>query len=91
MHYADKNQLQAIYVLPEYQHQGIGTMLWQALCKSFDVSMPTIVQVATYNKQAIVFYEKLGFTDTGKRWQDDKFRMKSGVVIPEMEMEIVGN
>ena len=82
----DKNQLQAIYVLPEYQGRGVGKMLWAAAQKLFDPTKDTIVQVATYNMPAIEFYKKLGFVDTGKRWSDEKFRMKSGAVIPEMEM-----
>jgi ribosomal protein S18 acetylase RimI-like enzyme len=44
------------------------------------------VEVATYNANAIRFYEGLGFVDTGKRMSDPKFTMKSGAIIPEMEM-----
>lgn len=84
----DKNQLKTIYVLPEYQGRGIGTLLWEEAKKYFDVSKDTIVQVATFNANAIAFYKKLGFEETGKEIQDEKFRMKSGVVIPETEMII---
>jgi len=86
--HADKNQIQAIYVLPEYQGRGVGSLLWEEAQKSFDPDKDTIVQVATYNIKAIGFYEKLGFEDTGKRWKDEKFKMKSGAMIPEMEMVI---
>lgn len=84
----DKNQLQAIYILPEYQGKGIGTLLYKKAQKLFDPAKNTIVQVATYNQQAIGFYSKLGFVDNGKRWEDEKLKMKSGVIIPQMEMEI---
>lgn len=84
--YHDKNQLQAIYILPEFQGRGIGKMLWEEIQKTLDWSKPTIVQVATYNTKAINFYQKLGFRDSGKRLSDEKFRMKSGATIPEMEM-----
>ena len=84
----DKNQLQAIYVLPEYQGKGIGYALWQEAKKSFDSKKETIVQVAIYNKNAIAFYEKLGFKDNGKRFSDEKFRLKSGNIISEMEMSM---
>jgi ribosomal protein S18 acetylase RimI-like enzyme len=81
------NQLQAIYLLPEYQGRGIGTKLWTEAKKFFDSSKDTIVQVATYNTNAINFYEKLGFVDTGKRFTEERHRMPvSGVLIPEMEM-----
>ena len=88
MKHADKNQLQAIYVLPEYQRKGIGKMLWNRALEIMDLNKDTIVQVADYNKKAIDFYKKLGFIDTGKRFSDEHFRMKSGAIIPEMELEI---
>lgn len=84
----EANLLQAIYVLPEYQGRGVGKALWNEIRKNFDPKIKTIVNVATYNNKAISFYEKLGFKDTGKRWQDDTFKMKSGSRIPEMEMEL---
>ncbi len=86
--HSDYNQIQAIYILPEYQGRGVGHMLWEEAQKSFDPDKDTIVQVATYNTKAIGFYEKLGFEDTGKRWKNEKFKMKSGAMIPEMEMVI---
>lgn len=85
----DVNQLQAIYILPDYQGQGIGKMFWNKALKFFGDNKDTIVQVATYNKNAIAFYEKLGFVDNGKRFTEERHRMKSGSLIPEMEMVIV--
>lgn len=82
----DHNQLPAIYVLPEYQGKGIGRLLWKAVQKSIDPTKDTIVEVATYNKKTIQFYENLGFKDTGKRWEDENFRMKSGAILPLLEM-----
>lgn len=85
------NRLQAIYVLPEYQGRGIGRMLWEKASKVFDSNKDIVVDVATYNKNAIDFYKKLGFEETGKQWEDEKFKMKSGVKIPEMELIIKTN
>lgn len=82
------NQLGMIYILPEYQRRGIGHMLWSELKKYCIPDKSTIVEVATYNIKAIEFYKKLGFVDTGKRFTEEKTRMKSGALIPEMEMEI---
>jgi ribosomal protein S18 acetylase RimI-like enzyme len=81
------NQLQAIYVLPEYHGKGIGTMLWNKAEEFLGKDKNIIVQLATYNKQAESFYKKLGFVDTGKRFTDESTKMPiSGVMIPEMEM-----
>lgn len=87
----DKNQLNAIYVLPEFQGKGIGYKLWDEVLKFIDQTKDTIVQVVVHNANAIRFYERLGFEDTGKRWTDEKFKMKSGATFPEMEMKITGS
>jgi ribosomal protein S18 acetylase RimI-like enzyme len=83
---AESNQLQSIYVLPEYQGQGAGQLLWEEAEKHFNASNDTIVHSATYNTNAINFYKKLGFVETGKEFFDERFRMKSGVIIPETEL-----
>lgn len=83
------NQLQSIYVLPEYQGKGVGKLFWNEALKFFDKNKDIIVHVATYNEQAIKFYESLGFIDTGKRFTEERHKMPvSGVLIPEMEMVI---
>lgn len=74
------NELQSIYVLPDYQGRGIGSMFWRKALEFFGREKDVIVSVATYNTNAINFYKKLGFTDTGKRITDG--------YIPEMEMII---
>lgn len=84
----DNNQLRTIYVLPDFHGRGIGTKLWEEVKKFAVPDKDIIVQVATYNQKALDFYKKLGFVDTGKRWSDEKWRMKSGATIPEMEMVI---
>ncbi len=45
-----------------------------------------IVHVARYNKKAIDFYRSLGFEETFKRWEDERSRMKSGAILPLLEM-----
>jgi len=82
----DRNQLYAIYVLPEYHGRGIGTAMWHEAQQYLDSNKHTIVEVAIYNTKAIKFYGGLGFADTGKRMSNPKFKLKSGAVIPEMEM-----
>ena len=80
------NQLQSIYVLPEFQGNGIGKAFWNEHKKFLDPEKDTIVHVAVYNTNAIRFYESLGFVDTGKRFSEERFKMKSGSMIPEIEL-----
>ena len=84
----EKNQLQAIYILPEYQRKGIGKQLWKEALDFFDKEKDTFVEVAEYNSSAIKFYESLGFKDYGKRIRNEHYELKGGAIIPEMEMVI---
>lgn len=80
------NKLNAIYVLPRYQGRGIGRMLWEEAKTFLNRKRKTVVRVATYNKSAQAFYNKLGFRTTGKRFFEERYRLKSGAIIPEIEM-----
>ena len=81
------NQLQAIYILSKYQNKGIGKMLINKLSNEFfDKNKDTVINVATYNTNAINVYKKMGFVDTGKRFSEERFRLESGAIIPEMEL-----
>jgi len=83
------NQLQAMYILPSYQGQGIGQQLWKACVEFFDAKKDTVVDVATYNTKAIAFYTKCGFVDSGERITEERHQMPiSKVIIPEMRMVI---
>ncbi len=87
----DYNQLQAIYVLPEYQKLGFGKALWEEANKIFDSKKDIIVHVASYNENAIGFYKRLGFVSTEKIFLDEKHKMRNGAIIPELEMVIKRN
>lgn len=78
-------QLQAIYVLPNFQNQGIGSMLWKKTMENLDSTKPIYVSVAEYNSNAISFYQKVGFVKTGKHYSRITMPV-SGVSIPEIEM-----
>lgn len=82
------NHVRTLYVLPEFQNKGIGKMFWNEAQKFFDPNKDTVVQVAEYTHQAIDFYKKLGFVDTGKRIMEEAERLKSGAIIVDMEMVI---
>jgi len=79
------NQLQAIYVLPEYQNKGIGRGFWNEVLSFFNDDKDIIVHVATYNNQAVEFYKKLGFKDAKKRFTEERHKI-GNAYIPEMEM-----
>ncbi len=81
------NYLRTLYVLPEFQGNGIGVMLWNEANKFLDQTKDTLVQVADYTENAINFYKKIGFVDTGNRIKNESSRFKSGAVITEMEMK----
>ncbi len=82
------NQLRALYILPEYQRMGIGSKLWNSIKPFLDKDKIVLLEVVEYNKKAKDFYNRLGFIDTGKRFTDEKFRMKSGSIMPEMVMKL---
>lgn len=84
----DFNQLQVLYVLPEYQGMGLGRALWEESLKFFDKEKKIIVQVASYNKKAIKFYESLGFAMSGPVSIEKSLKLGDGVIIPESEMTI---
>jgi ribosomal protein S18 acetylase RimI-like enzyme len=86
--YPDKNNLQAIYVLPGHQGKGIGSNLWAEALKFFDSTKDTTVEVVEYNSNAIDFYKRLGFEETGKKLANERLRMKSGSILPEIELVI---
>src|SRR3989344_5180909 len=86
--YEEKNQLRGIYVLPGYQGKGVGKALWQEVRTSIDPEKDTYVETAAYNAVAIGFYSKLGFRDTGGRFENEKQKLKNGAKIPEMEMRL---
>ncbi len=79
--------LSSLYVLPERQGMGIGTQLLDAfLAWAKTHKKPIQLHVVTYNTGAIQFYQTHGFVDTGRRFTEDRFIMKSGNGLPEMEM-----
>ncbi len=84
----NNNEFRTIYVLPEYQGRGVGKMLWEEVKDFCDPSKDTIVDVADYTTKTIEFYKKLGFVDTGKRFVDERFRLRDGKTFSEMELVI---
>ncbi len=83
------DQLKMLYILPRFQGKKVAFKLWTEIQKLSRKDKTVKVEVATYNNKAIAFYEKLGFKDTGKRFEDPTFTMPiSKKVIPQMEMSL---
>jgi len=82
----ERNEMHTIYILPEYQGQGVGKMLFAEALAWFDKNKDTQIDTAVYNFPAIKFYEGLGFVATGETFTEEEFRMPSGGIIREQRM-----
>jgi ribosomal protein S18 acetylase RimI-like enzyme len=82
---SNRNRLSAVYVLPDYQNQGVGTQMLKRGLAWLGDEKDIWLGVAKYNEQAIRAYEKLGFK-RGKDITDDLFELSGGAIIPEIEM-----
>ena len=56
------SELTALYILPEYQRQGVGMQLFNAALSQLDNAVQLFVYVDDLNVHAKAFYEKMGFT-----------------------------
>lgn len=78
----EKNELKAIYVLPEYHGAGVGKPLMESALQWLEKEKDVVVWVFTHNSRAISFYRKHGFAESGKTstWP------VNGKDIPDLEM-----
>lgn len=58
-------ELHGLHIIKQYRGHGIGQDLMDTLLTWFDPAKPIIVDVASFNHKAILFYEKNGFELTG--------------------------
>ena len=80
----DHNELKIIYVLPDYQGIGIGKMLANKTMTLLDPNKDTIIEVVEYNKNAIGFYERLGFVEFQK---GKGHKVPNGKIMPTIKMK----
>jgi ribosomal protein S18 acetylase RimI-like enzyme len=84
----DRNILDALYVLPDFQGKGVGKMLWEQALKTFDPENDIIVTVASYNSKAIDFYKSLGFVECEDKPGESGVALQNGKFIPSIELKI---
>jgi ribosomal protein S18 acetylase RimI-like enzyme len=88
MQFETSDQLEIIYVLPEYQNQGIGRKFWGEMMQKMTPGKKVIVDVVAENDEAIKWYKSLGFVDNDKKPEGPMFEMPvSGIKLPEIELE----
>lgn len=81
----DKNIIEALFVLPDFQGQGIGSRLLEKALKSLDNSKQISIEVVSYNERAKSLYRKHGFTEDGEV-NDDPITLPNGKIIPKILM-----
>lgn len=82
----ERNEIHTIYILPEFQGQGIGKAMFTESMNWFDKDKDTQIDTAVYNYQSIMYYESLGFVATGETFTEEEFKMPSGGIIREQRM-----
>ena len=75
----------SLYILPEFQRQGIGTMLMHRATTWLGRHQMIGLEVVEYNKKAIAFYETLGF---GLGTQSSTLSLPSRKKIPHLRMTL---
>lgn len=81
------NQLNAMYVLPDYQGIGVGGSLMRTMLHWLGSEQEISLGVVQYNGQAISFYKRFGFVETGERIEHEQPTFPTGVDMPEIEMK----
>jgi len=61
-------EIYSLYVLPTYQHQGVGQRLIQAAISRLTKPMPVMLAVLASNHAARKFYEAQGFVAVGESY-----------------------
>lgn len=87
----DRNELEAIYILPEYQRKGVGRQLWDKVYEFFDPNKDIVVRTISYNSKAISFYRGLGFVNQTSNSSIKDVIFKNGKKIPQIEMRMKSN
>jgi ribosomal protein S18 acetylase RimI-like enzyme len=83
-----QNYMHALYIVPEYQNQGIAMQLWNHV-HEWVTDKDVYLVVLEGNTPAVSFYEKIGFIKTGKRIENHDLYRNDGTTIFDIEMKLV--
>lgn len=86
---ADKSRehrIMAVYILPTLHRKGIGRALMNTMFNWLGKTQDIYVNCASYNDQALSFYESFGFRKTDSKPKSEVPDLPSGKHIPEIEM-----
>ena len=86
----DKNTIEAVYVLPEFQGLGLAKELYDKASAQLNPKNDTYLDVFSLNSKAINFYKKQGFSETGKKTFDERFIGATGEMLEIAEMVLRG-
>lgn len=81
----EKNHIQTIYILPEFQGQGVGGKLMSVALDWLGSDKDVFVNSASYNEKALAFYRSFGFVESGEPVKPS-VQFSSGASIPEIEL-----
>ena len=84
------NKIEAVYVSSEFQGLGLGKRLYDKAYELLNHNNDTFLDVFSLNSKAISFYKKLGFSETGKKTFDEKFKDSKGNILEISEMMLSG-
>jgi ribosomal protein S18 acetylase RimI-like enzyme len=82
----DNNRIEAVYVLSEFQGTGLSDRLFYEVYKLLNPDVITILDVFSLNSKAINFYNRLGFSETGKKTFDERYSNSTGKMLEITEM-----
>ncbi|OGI68577.1 hypothetical protein A2738_01715 [Candidatus Nomurabacteria bacterium RIFCSPHIGHO2_01_FULL_42_15] len=84
--FKDYGEIDAMYVIPELQRRGLGKKLLLKGLEWLGSDLSIRLVVVKYNFNAIEFYKKFGFKETGNKVVYEGTQLSSGKDIPRIEM-----
>jgi GNAT superfamily N-acetyltransferase len=81
----ERNEVDAMFVLPEYQKRGIGGKLMNRILEWIGNDQEIYLNVVPNNINAVGFYKRYGFIETDKE-VDSGVLFASGANLPNIEM-----